>query len=49
MADATLKQVADYFRKDGEPLSKFGDEWKQLSDADKADLKQGIGDGTLTY
>ena len=49
MADATLKQVADFFRKDGETLSQFADEWKNLPDADKAQIKAGIGSGSLTY
>jgi len=49
MADATLKQVADFFRKDGETLSQFAEEWKNLPDVDKAHLKAGIGDGSLTY
>ena len=49
MADATLKQIAEFFRKDGETLSQFAEEWKSLSDKDKADLKSGLGDGSLTY
>lgn len=49
MPDATLKQVAEFFRKDGETLSQFADEWKALPDTDKAHLKAGIGDGSLTY
>ena len=49
MAQATLKEIADFFRLPGESLTKFGTEWKALTDEDKADLKQGIGNGTLTY
>jgi hypothetical protein len=49
MPDATLKQVADFFRLPGETLKQFSDEWKELPEADRADLKKGIGDGTLTY
>jgi hypothetical protein len=45
----TLKDVRDYFKVEGQPLTQFGEEWKQLSDKDKAELKQGIGDGSLTY
>jgi len=33
----------------GYTLSQFNTHWKQLSDLDKDQLKQGIGDGTLTY
>ena len=51
MADATLKQVADFFvvKENGDTLTKFSAEWKLLSDQDKADIKSGIGDGTLNY
>jgi len=33
----------------GYTLSQFNAHWKQLSELDKDQLKQGIGDGTLTY
>ena len=46
---ATLKDVRDYFKQEGENLTDFGKEWKELSDKDKDDLKKGIGDGTFTY
>lgn len=49
MAEATLKQVAEFFRKDGETLSKFADEWKSLTEDDREQIKKGIGDGSLTY
>ncbi|HJY07982.1 MAG TPA: hypothetical protein VJ323_16810 [Bryobacteraceae bacterium] len=49
MAQATLKEVADFFRKEGESLTKFGAEWKMLSDAEKTQLREGIGNGSLTY
>lgn len=52
MTDASIKQVADFF-KTGDPqrdsLKQFSDEWKQLPEADKAQLRAGIGDGSLTY
>lgn len=49
-AQATLKQVADYFgRLPGQTLKAWTEEWKQLSDEDKEQIKDGIGDGTLTY
>lgn len=49
MAEATLKQIADFLRKDGETLTQFAAEWKTLTDADKDQIKAGIGDGSLTY
>lgn len=48
-AQATLKQVTDYFRLPGQTLKGFTEEWKALSEKDKEDLKNGIGNGTLTY
>lgn len=47
MADATLKQVAEFFGY--AQLSKFRDDWNNLSDTDRAQIKAGIGDGSLTY
>lgn len=57
MAAATIKQVADYFKVgDGtvsadprNSLTKFSGEWKMLSDAEKEQIRNGIGDGTFTY
>lgn len=46
---ATLKAVADYFRKPGETLKGFSDEWKALPDKDKNEIKEGLGNGSLTY
>lgn len=47
MPDATLKQVQEFF---GYPtLSAFSQDWKALPDADRQQIKAGIGDGTLTY
>ena len=50
MADtkATIKDVKEYF---GMSLPEMKKEWMQggLTDKDKAELMQGIGDGTLTY
>lgn len=43
---ATLKDVAAYF---GIPLAQFRGEWAALTDEDKAAIRRGIGDGTLTY
>lgn len=54
---ATIKQVADYFKiGDGtvaadprNSLSAFGKEWRELPEDEKQQIRQGIGDGTLTY
>lgn len=46
MAAATIKQIKDYFGLESAEMSKA---WRELSDKDKADLKNGIGNGTLTY
>lgn len=45
----SIKAVADMLRMPDETLKQFTDGWKRLTDQDKADLKQGIADGTLTY
>ena len=49
MAAATLKACADYLRKSNETLKEFTEQWKSLSDTDKEQIKQGIGDGTYSY
>lgn len=50
MADATLKQILDYFgRKPGQALSEFTAEFKALDEESQAQIRAGIGDGTLTY
>lgn len=57
MSEATIKQVADYFKiGDGtvstdprNSLTSFSREWKQLSDEEKAQIRGGIGDRTFTY
>jgi hypothetical protein len=47
MPDATLGQVKDFF---GYPtLAAFSADWKQVSNEDRAQIRAGIGDGTLTY
>jgi hypothetical protein len=44
--NVTMVDVMHYFNmKPGD----FKKEWGELSDKDKADLKQGIGDGTYDY
>lgn len=49
MAIATIKQIADFFRLEGETLSDFSAQWKALPDEDKAQLREGLGNGTLNY
>lgn len=44
---ATVKEVKDFFGE--KSISKFTTEWKALTEQDRADLKNGIGNGTLTY
>jgi hypothetical protein len=50
MAVATMKTVKDYFgMKPGQTLKDFTAEWSALTDADKAQIKEGLGNGSLTY
>lgn len=46
---ATIKQVADFFRLEGEKLADFSAQWKALPDTDKEQIKRGLGDGSLDY
>ena len=46
MPDANMATVAKFFEI---PLAQFRKEWGALSDSDKAQLKAGLGDETLTY
>lgn len=46
MAPATMVEVMRYF--DMTPAT-FKKEWSELSDQDKMDLKNGVGNGSLTY
>lgn len=58
-APARVNEVYNYFADvhmedgkkvtNGYTLSAFNADWKRLSDLDKDQIKQGIGDGTLTY
>ena len=43
---ATIKQVMEFFDM---PIRVFGAEWKLLSKESQTEIKQGIGDGSLTY
>lgn len=47
MADkVTLKDICAFFEMS---LSDFSKAWKALPDADKAQIKSGLENGTLTY
>ncbi len=46
MADANLKEIMAYFGMTGSQMTK---EWKLLSDEDKKEIKEGLGNGSLTY
>jgi len=50
MAAATIKVVMDYFgRKPGQTLKDWTEEWKALSEESREQIKEGIGNGTLSY
>jgi hypothetical protein len=42
-----IKRYFGYEGKDG--MAKFRQDWSRLSEADKADIRKGMEDGTLTY
>lgn len=42
----TLKGIMEFFGMTSPQMTR---EWKQLSDQDKADIKAGLSNGTLTY
>ena len=46
MPEAPLTAVIAYF---GMSTSQFRNEWAQLSDTAKTQIRTGIGDGSLTY
>ena len=41
-----MKDVKEFF---GMSTRQFADEWKQLNDEERLQLKTGIGNGSLTY
>ena len=50
MAEITIKAIKEFFgMRPGDTLKSFTEEWKSLSDEDKAQIKQGLSDGTFTY
>lgn len=46
MAEATLKEIREYF---GMDMPTFKREWLKLTAQDKAQIKAGLTDGTLSY
>ena len=48
MSEATLKDVREFF---GMTVGQFRDEWtkQRLTDQDKQEIREGIGNGTMTY
>jgi hypothetical protein len=46
---ASMVQVFNFFKAHDYPLAKFRVEWTALTDKDKDDLREGIGNGTHTY
>lgn len=44
---AAPKEIKEFFGYT--KLADFSADWKQLTDKDKADIRNGIGDGTFTY
>lgn len=47
MPDATMKQVSEFFEYSS--LSEFRKDWLALTDQDRAQIKAGLGDGSLNY
>lgn len=43
---ATLKEVRDYFGINGKDMIA---QWRNLTDDDKRQLREGLGNGTFTY
>ena len=49
MAKATLSDICKYFRLPSDTLRSIKSELDRLSDEDRAQIAEGIGNGTLTY
>ncbi len=47
MPDASISQVRAFFAHD--KLTDFRDDWAQLDDESKAQIRAGIGDGSYNY
>ena len=46
MPETTLTQIREFFEI---PIAQFAKEWRALTDKDRADIKQGFNDGSMTY
>lgn len=46
---ASMSDVYKAIKVDGYRLADFRDDWAQLDDAAKNQLRAGVADGTLTY
>lgn len=46
---ANMAEVFKFFAQNGYTMEKFRNDWRALTDQDKTDLRNGIGNGTLTY
>lgn len=46
---ATIKDVQNALSIPGETLKSFADQWKSLSETDKEQIREGIGNGSMTY
>ncbi len=46
MPDAKLVDIKDFF---GMTMKEMRDEWSALSDQEKAQIREGIGNGSYTY
>jgi hypothetical protein len=44
-----MSEVIKFFRTTSDTLTAMRGEWTKLSDTDKAQLRTGIADGTLSY
>lgn len=52
MAQASMADIFKYFsdnNTNGYTMATFRKDWAAMSDADKTHLKEGIGNGTLSY
>lgn len=50
MAAASIKAIKEFFGlRPGDTLKSFTAEWAGLSDTDKVQIRNGIGDGSFAY
>lgn len=46
---ASIKDIRDATKIDSETAIQWAGQWKRLSDEDKAEIRQGVADGSQTY